>query len=269
MGSFFKKAWRYLGAALTGKFNELADPAVELDMAIEEAQKQARNLRDTAATVIAHQKQTQTQLDRAIENLDKTRAAAKQALLMAEEATDPDRVAKLTQAAEGFANRLVVLEDEVATLEKLLLDATSASDQAKIAVTQNQVMLEQKMTERRELLAKLGQAKMAEQQNAAMESLTAAVGTDVPSMDQVREKIEGRLAKAQAHGDLNANSVQGQMLEVEHATRASQAQAQLSKLRSELGIAGTETEAAAAAQDDIEAEIEAAVKAASEASSEG
>jgi phage shock protein A len=264
MANIFTRIWKYLGAALTGKFDEMADPKIQIDQAIAEAQQQHRILRERAADVIASQKQTQMQLDRAEANLDKTRASAKQALVMAEEASaagDTDRAAKMTTAAENFAQRLVILEDEVATLQKLLLQASASSDQAKAAVSQNASLLQRKMQERQTLLNQLGQAEMAEQMNASMESLTATVGQDVPTLDEVRAKIEGRLAKAQGRAELAADSVEGQMLEVEQAAMNNEAQARLSQLRSELGIAGAPA-ADAADQDAIEAEIDAAVAAA-------
>lgn len=266
MGKLFRRAWRYLTAALTGKFDEVADPKVQIDQAIAEAQEQHKLLRQRAATVIASQKETQLQLDRAIANLEKTQLSTRQALLMAEEASnagDAERAAQLTDAAESFANRLVVIEDEVATLEGLLLQATEASDQAKAAVAQNAMLLERQKSERTQLLNQLGQAEMAEQLNRTMESISDTVGTEVPTLDEVRAKIEGRLAQAQGEAELRTSSVQGRMLEVEQAAMGNQARARLSKIRSELGLAAsTPQEAAASDKDAIEAEIEAAVAAA-------
>lgn len=91
--------------------------------------------------------------------------------------------------------------------------------------------------------------------NNAMTSLSATVGDDVPTLDQVREKIEGRYAKAQGVSELQGQSVESKMLEVEQATRNVEAQARLSKIRSQLGLdTGTadasEVEAAPAAQPD-------------------
>jgi hypothetical protein len=94
---------------------------------------------------------------------------------------------------------------------------------------------------------------MAEQMNRAMETMNAEVGEDVPTLDEVRAKIETRLARAQGTTELQRESVQGRMLEVEQAAAASQAAARLSEIRSKLGIeapstgtASTEAEAPAA-----------------------
>jgi phage shock protein A len=264
--NLFTKIWRYLGTALGMKFEELADPKVQIEQAIEAAQKRAVSLRETAATVIANQKSTQAKLDRSLKDLESARAKAKQALLMGEEATaagDEVRAGQMVNAAEAFANQIVVLEQEVATLENLLLQAATAAEQAKQAVTQNQVDLQRQLAERQALLNKLGQAEVAEKMVESLEAMDATIGSDVPSLEQVRSKIDDRLAKAQGRAEVSSWSVKGQMREVEQAAMASEAQSRLSQLRSELGISAPAT-AEAPFADAIEAEIEAAVRAAAE-----
>ena len=64
MFKLLSRAWRYLTAALTGKFNEVADPKVQLEQAITEAQDQHRRLIEQAANVVANQKQTEMRLSR-------------------------------------------------------------------------------------------------------------------------------------------------------------------------------------------------------------
>ena len=83
--------------------------------------------------------------------------------------------------------------------------------------------------------------RMKEQMNDAMTSLTEQVGTDTPSLDQVREKIEGRLAKAQASSDLSASSTEGRMAEIEAAAKGTQAKARLEELKSQLGVGSATT----------------------------
>ena len=63
---------------------------------------------------------------------------------------------------------------------------------------QNSVALQKKLAERQKLLSQLDQAKMQEQMNKAMASLNETVGDDVPTFDEVRDKIEARYAKATA-----------------------------------------------------------------------
>ena len=239
MWKAIRRWWKYLGAKLSGKLEESADPKVQLEQAITEAQDQHRKLTEQAANVIANQKQTQMRLERSVEEYEKANASARQALLLADEATRDgrtDKASSYTQAAETFANRIIALEKEVADLKKQLEQTTQAATQAKQAVQLNSTALQKKLTERQKLLSQLDQAKMQEQMNKAMATLSATVGEDVPTFDQVREKIERRLAKAQSMGDLQSTDVDTNLLEVEQAQAYAEAQARLSELRSELGL---------------------------------
>ena len=71
MFKVIKRWWKYMTAKLSGSFNERADPKVQLEQAIMEAQEQHRRLREQAANVIANQKQTEMRLNRAMEELEK------------------------------------------------------------------------------------------------------------------------------------------------------------------------------------------------------
>ncbi len=238
MGKLLRRIWRYLTAAGGGKFDELADPKIQLEQAIAEAQEH-RRLKEQAANVIANQKQTEMRLARTMTELEKVNASAQQAIRMSAEAEargDTDKAGDYNRAAESFASRMIALEREVEDLKQLHLQASQASDQAKAAVNQNATVMQRKLAERQKLLSQLDQAKMAEQMNKAMTSLSETVGTDVPTFDQVRNKIEGRYAKAKSVGELNADSVEGRMLEVETAQMDSEAQARLAQIRAQMGL---------------------------------
>jgi hypothetical protein len=67
------------------------------------------------------------------------------------------------------------------------------------------------------------------------------VGQDVPTLNEVRDKIEARYAKAKGMAELNETSVESRMLEVEQASMNNEAQARLAEIRSQLGLgAGSE-----------------------------
>src|SRR5260370_20702923 len=171
MCQLLRRRWRYMPAALTGKFNEVADPKVQVEQAIADAQDEHRRLTEQAANVIANQKQTELRLNRAMEELEKVNSSAHQAVRMADDAAkagDAAKSSEYTRAAEAFANRLVAVESEVESLKSLSLQSAQAADQAKHAVAQNSSALQQKLTERQKLLSQLDQAKMQEQGNAAM-----------------------------------------------------------------------------------------------------
>jgi phage shock protein A len=246
-----RRWWKYLGAKVNSAFNAKADPKIQLEQAITEAQDQHRRLREQAANVIANQKQTEMRLDRAMEQLEKVSGNAKQAVLMADEAAkkgDTAKVDEYTSAAESFATRLIAIESEVEDLKQLALQSSQASDQAKAAVQQNATALQRKLAERNKLLSQLDQAKMQEQVNKAMASLSETVGEDVPTFDEVRDKIESRYAQAKGMSELTETSVESRMLEVEQAAANSEAQTRLAQIRAQLGLAPAATEAPAVSE---------------------
>lgn len=242
-----RKFWKYLGAKMSSVFNEKADPKIQLEQAITEAQEQHRRLKEQAANVIANQKQNEMQLNTALEELERLNRNAQQAVLMADEAArrgDAAAAAEYTNTAEAFANQLIAKEKEVENLKAMSLQSAQAAEQAKAAVQQNSRVLQQKLAEKQRLLSQLDQAKMQEQMNTAMASLTETVGDDVPTLAEVKAKIEQRYAKAKGMAELQDMSVESKMLEVEQATMNVEAQARLSEIRSKLGI----SEPAAAAE---------------------
>jgi phage shock protein A len=236
---FVRRVWRYMTASLRGRFEEHADPKIQLEQAIEESKRQHKLLTEQAANVIAHQKQTEMQLDRALKETERVGASARQALLMADTATKQGNTgdaAKYQQAAEAFANRLIATESEVENLKQMHLQATEAANSAKRAVQANSLALQQKLTEKERLLSQLDQAKMQERMSSAMQSLSLTVGEDVPTLDEVRAKIETRYARALGRTELQEQGVEAKMVEVEQAAMNQQAQARLQSLRTELGL---------------------------------
>ncbi|MPY92333.1 MAG: PspA/IM30 family protein [Acidimicrobiia bacterium] len=243
MFKLLKRWWKYLTAKLSGSFDERADPKVQLQQAIMEAQQQHQRLTEQAANVIANQKQNELRLNRRMDDLEKLNSQARQAVLMADEANkagNATKMAELTHAAETIANQLIAVETEVEELKQLSLAAAQASDQAKNAVKQNSTVLQRKLSEQQQLMGQLEQAKMQEQMNKALTSLSQTVGEDVPSMDEVRLKIEARYAKAKGMSELQGSSVQSQMLEIEQAAQNAEAGARLAQIRAQLGIAPAE-----------------------------
>ena len=173
--------------------------------------------------------------------LEKLNANARQALIMADDATKSGDTAKAAQygsAAETIANQLIQVEKDVESLKSMVIESTQASDQAKAAVAQNSRLLQEKLAEKSKLLSQLDQAKMQEEMNSAMAQLNESVGADVPTLSEVQDKIQARYAKAKATAELNETSVTSRVLEVEQATANVEAQSRLSELRAELGLGG-------------------------------
>ena len=176
---------------------------MQLEQAIGEAHSQHKRLKEQAANVIANQKQSEIRLNKKMEELTKLNGNARQALIMAsdaEKAGDADKATQYTHAAETIADRLISVEADVESLKTMVLESTQASDQAKAAVKQNSRLLQEKIAEKSKLMSQLDQAQMQEEMNSAMASLTETVGDDVPTFNEVQEKIEARLREGQGVG---------------------------------------------------------------------
>ncbi len=250
MIKFMRRWWNYMVAKASGDFESRADPKIQLEQAIQEAQQQHRQLKEQAANVIAHQKQTEIKLNRVMDDYEKVSANARQAVMMADDSQkkgDEGKMVQYTQTAESFANRMIALEREIEDLKSLHLQASEASDKAKLAVNQNSSLLQKKLGERQKLLSQLDQAKMQEQLNTAMVSLNEQVGQDVPTLNEVQAKIEQRYAKAKGAAELQESSIEGRMLEVEQASLNVEAQGRLSEIRTQLGLESGSTGATEAA----------------------
>src|SRR4051812_46809385 len=116
MIKLMRRWWKYRTAKASSRFNERADPKVQLEQAIIESQEQHRRLVEQAANVVANQKQTELRLNRAMEQLEKDNHSARQALMLADDARrngDQGKATEYARAAEGFANRLISTEREV------------------------------------------------------------------------------------------------------------------------------------------------------------
>ena len=239
MWNAIRRRWKYLTAKLSGHWEETSDPKVQLEQAMAEAQEQHRRLVEQAASVIANQKQTELQLNRSMGELERISQSARQALAMANDAAtrgDTAKAADYNQTAEALANRLIATEKRVDDLKTMHLQATQAAQQAKAAVQQNANALQQKLAERQKLLSQLDQARMQEQLNSAMASLSQTVGQDVPTFDDVRTKIEAQYAKALGISELSGQNIESRMLEIEQASVNAEAQQRLDQMRAQMGL---------------------------------
>lgn len=238
MANPFVKAWKYAMALFSSKVDEHADPKVQIQQAIEEAQKQHQALSQQAAAVIGNQRQLEMRLTRQLGEVEKLGASTRQALTLAEQARakgDETKALEYENAAEAFAAQLVTAEQNIEDLKQLHDQSLQAAEQAKKAVEQNSMQLQQKISERTKLLSQLEQAKMQEQVSSSMRSMSemSAPGT-TPSLDDVREKIERRYANALGSSELAQNSVQGRMAEVQQSTVQMAGHSRLEQIRASM-----------------------------------
>ena len=234
-----KRIWGYLKTLLRLETEKRMDPTVEIEQAISEAKRQDAALRGQAAKVIAHRTQLEEMIENTADEVGEAREMAKQAIVRAEEAKsagDTAGLEKWTGAAQSLAMKLQASENNLSGLKEQFSAASAQSEEAKRAVQQNAMRLQELAAKRIELLGKLEQAKMQETVNSAVESMSQTMETDSPSLDRVEQKIEERLARAQAHAELRESTPEGAEAELRESVSLAQADAKLDELRKELGL---------------------------------
>ncbi|GAA2862522.1 hypothetical protein Acy02nite_53640 [Actinoplanes cyaneus] len=238
MANPFVKGWHYMMALFGAKIDEYADPKVQIQQAIEDAQRQHQALVQQAAAVIGNQRQLEMKLSRQMSEVEKLQGMARQALVLADRARaagDEAEAGKYEQTAQTLATQLVSGEQSMEDLKTLHDQALAAAGQARKAVENNAMVLQQRIAERSRLLSQLEQAKMQETVAKSLESMSqlAAPG-NTPSLDQVRDKIEQRYANAMGRAELASNSVEGRMLEVQKSSLDLAGSSRLEQIRASM-----------------------------------
>ncbi len=238
MANPFVKGWKYLMALFGSKIDEYADPKVQIQQAIEDAQRQHQALLQQAAAVIGNQRQLEMKLSRQLTEVENMQANARQALVLADRSRaggDSAKAADYEQTAQTFAAQLVAAEGGLEDLKSLHDQALGAAQQARDAVKNNEVVLRQRLAERTKLLSQLEQAKMQETVARSLESVgSLSAPGNTPTLDEVRDKIEKRYAVALGRADLAQGSVEGRRLEVQKATLDMAGSARLEEIRASM-----------------------------------
>ncbi len=235
----FKRIWGYLKALFRGTAEKVMNPEVEIAQAIDESRRQDQALRNQAAKVIAHRAQLERRIEKTADDVGEAREMAKKALLRAEDARtggDTEGMEKWTRAAQSLALKLQASENNLNGLKEQYEIAVNQSDSAKSAVEQNAMRLQELAAKRMEFLGRLQQAKTQEAVNKAVDSIGSTLDFDAPSLDRVEEKIEERVANAQANAGLREATPAGAEAELREAISLASADSKLEELKAELGL---------------------------------
>jgi phage shock protein A len=238
MANPFVKGFRYMMALFGAKIDEYADPKVQIQQAIEDAQRQHQALVQQAAAVIGNQRQLEMKLSRQMSEVEKLQGMARQSLVLADRARsggDEAEAQKYESTAQTLATQLVSGEQSMEDLKTLHDQALGAAGQARKAVENNAMVLQQRIAERSRLLSQLEQAKMQETVAKSLESMSSlAAPGNTPSLDEVRDKIEQRYANAMGRAELASNSVEGRMLEVQKSSLDIAGSSRLEQIRASM-----------------------------------
>jgi phage shock protein A len=238
MANPFVRGWRYLMALFGAKIDEYADPKVQIQQAIEDAQRQHQALVQQAAAVIGNQRQLEMKLSRQMSEVEKLQSMARQALVLADKTRadgDEEKAGQYESTAQQVATQLVSGEQAMEDLKALHDQALNAAQQARKAVENNRMVLEERLAERTKLLSQLEQAKMQETVARSLESMSSlAAPGNTPSLDEVRDKIERRYATAMGRAELASNTIEGRMLEIQKSTLDNAGASRLEQIRASM-----------------------------------
>ncbi|MCK9920476.1 PspA/IM30 family protein [Frankia sp. AgPm24] len=245
MANVVRRIARYLSASANRKFDERADPRVQIDQAIEDARRQHEALIQQAALVLGNQRQLEMQMARQADEVTNLTESARSALLLADRASAAGDLAGATsyeETAQAFASQLLTAESSLEDLRNLHRQAVASAAQARTAVEDNEVRMRRHLTERSRLLTQIEHAAMQEQMTRAMEGMsTLAPASDTPTLAEIRDKVEHRYAVALGRHELASRGTEARMVEVRRATLDARAQTRLAELRGAL-TAGAEGE---------------------------
>jgi phage shock protein A len=234
----FVKLWKYLTASANQQIDQRADPKIQIAQAIEAEQNRHQALANQAAAVLGNQRQLEMRLNRQLGEVEKLQSSARQALTLADQtraAGDGGKASEYEQAAQAFATQLVSAEQAMEDLKRSHDEALQAAEQAKGAVETSRMRLQSTLAERTKLMSQLEQAKMQEQVSSSLRQMSElAAPSNVPSLEEVRDKIERRYANAIGATELAQNSVQGRMLEVQQSTVDMAGASRLEQIRASL-----------------------------------
>jgi phage shock protein A len=234
-----RRWWNYIKTWFGVKSKEAMDPKIEIEAAIDEARKNDQNLRNEAAKVIAHRTRVADEIQDLAEQVAESKELARQALLKSDAALQAGNAVdaeKWNKAAQSIAMKLTAAQNNLDSMQQQLLTADQQAEQAKAAVQNNAMRLEEISSKRLEMLGQLEQAKLQESVNKAMASINATVGGDAPSLQEIEDKIRDRMAEAKAKTELTAVTPEGAIAELEREVDLASASGALDELRAELGL---------------------------------
>ena len=193
------------------------------------------------------------QLGRLTSERDKITENTRQALANADQARakgDEATAQKMESTAEVFATQLVNVEKELENTTQLHQQAVSAAEEAQRQAQQSQARYEQIKQDIRKLESQADQAKMQETASKTLQSMQGiSEDPNVPTLDSVREKIEGRYANALGAQELAESSQAGRMAEIETSTRDAAADMRLAEIRAQMNNESAALESGSAAKD--------------------
>lgn len=192
-----KKQNAYAKTATDQALQKHQDPKVLVAQQLQDASERHKALEASCAQVIANNKLTEMRLNKALRTQTDLERSINTAL---EHGHEGD--------AKIFVVQLAQVRDEVESL-KLTHEATVANaTKAQSALKDNAEMVRAKMAEARDLKMKIDQTAMAKQMTENMAAVNDITGTEIPTFEQISERIDEEYALASAQADSQQDNPQ-------------------------------------------------------------
>jgi len=209
------------GAAL----DKIENPELVLQQTIRDMRDRVPELNNSVAQVMA----TERLMIKKVENLEK-------------EVVDLDSKIKASvkmnrdDIATAYIGQLQQAQLELARSTPQLEQASLASKQALKARDNYVLNMKKRTAEAMQLISAAKQAKLQEQLAQTMETFN--IGDDASTFNEMREKIERRVAAAEAKLQLGTSSVDTQMADIEREAMDIQLQDKLLEYKQQMGMLG-------------------------------
>jgi phage shock protein A len=219
----WRKFKRSLRAMFGGIVERTEDPELILQQSIQDMRERIPELNNSVASVMATERllaKNKEKLETQVVDLDsKIKAAVK----MGRDDIATAYIGQLSQAQLDLQKTTVQLEQ-----------AQTASKQALKARDNYKLQLERRSSEAMQLISASKQAKLQEQLAQTMETFN--LGDDAATFTEMREKIDRRVASAEAKLQLGTSSVDAQMQDIEREAIEMQLQDKLLAYKAQMGM---------------------------------
>jgi phage shock protein A len=222
----FARIMRMFRAGTGAALDKVENPEMVLQQTIRDMRDRVPDLNNSVAQVMATERLLAKNKERLSEQVVDLDSKIKASVKMGRDDIATAYIGQLQQAQ-------IDLEKTSAQLEH----ASSASKQA-LKARDNYVLQMQKRTaEAMQLISASKQAKLQEQLAQTMETFN--IGDDASTFNEMREKIDRRVAAAEAKLQLGSSSVDAQMQDIEREAMDIQLQDKLLEYKQNMGMLGS------------------------------
>ncbi len=210
------------GAAL----DKIEDPEMVLQQTIRDMRERVPDLNNSVAQVMATERLLGKNKERLSEQVVELDSKIKASVKMGRDDIATAYIGQLQQSQLDLQKTSVQLEQ-----------ASSASKQALKARDNYVLQMQKRSAEAMQLISASKQAKLQEQLAQTMETFN--IGDDASTFNEMREKIDRRVAAAEAKLQLGSSNVDAQMQDIEREAMDIQLQDKLLEYKQSMGLLGS------------------------------